>query len=167
MNFVAIDFETAERHHICAVGIVTVENVSIVDEYYALVKPPNNKYSWRTKQIHGIQESDTENSPSFIEVYPEIHKRISNKTVIAHNESFDRNTLIKSMIDNELNYSDLKLPDRWECTMKLCRANDRYPSGKLNECCAVEGIKLNHHEALSDARACALLYLEIKSTTTT
>ncbi len=30
MNFVAIDFETAVRHHICAVGIVTVENGEII-----------------------------------------------------------------------------------------------------------------------------------------
>ena len=32
-NFVAIDFETAVRHHIDAVGIVTVENGEIIEEF--------------------------------------------------------------------------------------------------------------------------------------
>jgi DNA polymerase-3 subunit epsilon len=45
----------------------------------------------------------------------------------------------------------------------MCRASSKYPSGKLNECCVIEGIQLNHHEALSDARACAELFLRIKA----
>ena len=55
-----------------------------------------------------------------------------------------------------------KISDKWECTMKLCRANNKYPSGKLDECCAVDNIKLQHHEAISDARACAKLFLQNK-----
>jgi len=43
LSFVAIDFETAIKHHICAVGIVTVENSKIFDEFYSLIKPPNNE----------------------------------------------------------------------------------------------------------------------------
>ena len=163
-NFVAIDFETAVRHHICAVGIVTVENGEITEEYYSLVKPPNNEYNYYCTQVHGITPLDTVNSPSFAEIYPEIKKRLFGKTVVAHNESFDRSVLQKSMIDNGLAYSDLNIPKIWECTMRLCRSTSKYPSGKLNECCSVEGIELNHHEALSDARACAELFLRIKTT---
>jgi DNA polymerase-3 subunit epsilon len=159
MNFTAIDFETAIRHHICAVGIVIVENGKVIEEFHSLIQPPNNEYNWHTIQVHGITEKDTINSPSFIEIYPEIKKRLSNKTVVAHNESFDRIVLQKSMFDNGLDYSELNLSQRWECTMKICKANDLYPSGKLNECCAVHNIELNHHHALSDARACAKLYL--------
>jgi len=162
MSFTAIDFETATRHHICAVGIVTVENGKITDEYYTLIKPPNNEYNWHTIQVHGIIPEDTINAPTFIEVYPEIKKLLQGKIVVAHNESFDRSVLQKTMEDNGLDYSELEISDRWECTMKLCRANDKYPSGKLDECCAVEGIDLKHHEALSDARACAELYLNLR-----
>ena len=159
MNFTAIDFETATRHHICAVGIITVENGKIIDEYHALIQPPNNEYNWHNIQVHGITERDTRNAPTFNKIYPEIKKRLYGKIVVAHNESFDRNVLQKTMIENGIDYSDLKVADKWECTMKLCRANDKYPSGKLNECCAVDNIDLRHHEALSDARACAELYL--------
>jgi len=160
MTFTAIDFETAINHHICAVGIVTVKNGEIIDEYHTLIQPPNNEYNWHTIQVHGITPKDTINAPKFDKVYPEIKKRLLGKTVVAHNESFDRNVLTKTMKDFNLDYAELKIPERWECTMRICRASDKYPSGKLNECCAVDNINLNHHEALSDARACAMLYLK-------
>ncbi|WP_163710244.1 3'-5' exonuclease [Mangrovibacterium lignilyticum] len=159
MNFVAIDFETAKDHHVCAVGIVTVENGMITDEYYSLIQPPENKYNWHNIQVHGITEKDTRYAPTFVQVYPEIKQRLSGKVVVAHNESFDRSALMKTMADFGLSYAELDIASRWECTMKLCKASNKYPSGKLNECCAVHGIKLNHHEALSDARACAELFL--------
>jgi len=163
-DFTAIDFEIAIGHNSpCAVGIITVENGIITDEYFTLIQPPNNKYIWRCTNVHGLTARDTENSPYFIEIYPEIKKRLFNKTVVAHNESFDRSVLQKSMFDNGLDYSELNIPHAWECTMKLCRSNSKYPSGALNDCCAIEGIRLNHHEALSDARACATLYLKIKN----
>lgn len=162
LSYTAIDFETAIRHHICAVGIVSVENGEIIGEYYSLVKPPKNEYNWHNIQVHGITEDDTKNAPTFNKIYPEIKKRLSGKIVVAHNESFDRNVLQKSMFDNKLDYSELNIPATWECTMKYCRAIDRFPSGKLNECCKVEGIELDHHEALSDAKACAELFLRIK-----
>ena len=158
-TFTAIDFETAIRHYICAVGIVTVENGKITDEYHALIQPPNNEYNWHNIQVHGITESDTKNAPTFDKVYPEIKKRLQGKIIVAHNESFDRSVLQKTMAENGLDYSELKISERWECTMRLCRAIDKYPSGKLDECCAVDSIELKHHEALSDARACAELYL--------
>ena len=43
MNFVAIDFETATSFHPCSVGIVTVENGIIVDEFVTLIQPPRNE----------------------------------------------------------------------------------------------------------------------------
>jgi len=161
MTFTAIDFETAtnNRNSACAVGIVTVENGIITDEYYTLIKPPNNEYNRHTIQVHGITPEDTKNAPTFVEIYPEIKKRLQGKIVVAHNESFDRTVLQKTMAEYGLDYSELNISDRWECTMKMCRTNNKYPSGKLDECCAVENIELNHHEALSDARACAELYL--------
>ena len=57
-----------------------------------------------------------------------------------------------------LDYSELNISDKWECTMQICRCIDKYPSGGLADCCRVDNIELKHHEALSDARACAILY---------
>lgn len=162
MNFVAIDFETAKLHHICAVGIVTVENSQIVDEYYTLVQPPYNEYNWHTIQVHGIQPQDTEDAPTFPEIFEEVYKRLKGKVVVAHNESFDRNVLRKTMDDYKLGSEELGLTKRWECTMRRAR-KAKYASSKLNECCKIHNIALNHHEALSDARACALLFIDLEN----
>jgi DNA polymerase-3 subunit epsilon len=164
MNFIAIDFETAtaKRNSACSVGIVTVENGQIIDEYHTLIQPPNNEYNWHNIQVHGITERDTFNAPSFNQVYPEIKRRLAGNVVIAHNESFDRSVLRNTMLDFGIEYSDLNLPEKWECTMKIFKAKG-YKPAKLNVCCAKHNIQLQHHDALSDARACAKLYLVANS----
>ena len=164
MKFVAIDFETAtaKRSSACSVGIVTVENGVIIEEYHALIKPPYNEYNWHNTQVHGLTGNDTYNSPRFDQIYPEIKKRLAGNLVIAHNESFDRSVLTKSMIEYGIDYVDIGLPAKWECTMKIFKAKG-YLSAKLDACCARHGIQLQHHDALSDAKACAELYLVSKA----
>lgn len=158
MTFTSIDFETAIGFHPCSVGIVTVENGVIVDEFVTLIKPPNNSYSPYTIQVHGIYPRDTIHAKTFRQVFPEIKKRIENRVVVAHNESFDRNVLIKTMQLNGLDYADLNISSRWECTVKIYKAKG-FRSAKLSDVCREMKIQLNHHEALSDARACAKLFL--------
>lgn len=158
MTFTAIDFETATAYHPCSVGIVTVESGIIVDEFVTLIKPPNNEYNPFTIQVHGIYPRDTVNAKTFLQVYPEIEKRLKNRVLVAHNESFDRNVLIKSMALYGLLYEDLNIANKWECTVKIYKAKGLKPT-KLSDCCREMRIQFNHHEALSDARACAKLYL--------
>ena len=161
MTFTAIDFETAtgKRYSACAVGIITVENGKIIDEYQSLIQPPNNEYSWYNIKIHGITENDTINAPFFCDIYPEIRKRLVKKTIVAHNESFDRSVLQKTIQYYDLDYSDLDLSNQWECTLAIYREKG-YSPASLDVCCKKQGIKLTHHEALSDARGCAMLYLK-------
>jgi len=159
MNYVAIDFETAtsKRNSVCSVGIVTVEDGEIIEEYHALIKPPNNEYNFHNIQVHGITENDTIDSPSFQKIYPEIKKRLAGNVTVAHNESFDRSVLRNSMLEIGLDYSDIDLPEKWECTLKIYKSMG-YKPAKLNVCCEFHGIELQHHDALSDARGCAKLY---------
>jgi DNA polymerase-3 subunit epsilon len=160
MNFTAIDFETAtgKRSSACAVGIVTVENGEITEEFYSLIQPPNNEYFGMNIAVHGIRPHDTVNAPTFADLYPEIRARLQGCTLVAHNESFDRSVLKRTMEHYELDYAELELADRWNCTMKMYKAKGFMPY-KLNACCEQLGIKLKHHEALSDAIGCAHLYL--------
>jgi DNA polymerase-3 subunit epsilon len=55
-----------------------------------------------------------------------------------------------------LNYDDLNL-SAMGMYRKIYKAKGLKP--KLSDCCRTMKIQLNHHEALSDARACAQLYL--------
>jgi DNA polymerase-3 subunit epsilon len=69
MTFTAIDFETATAFHPCSVGIVTVENGVIVDEFVSLIKPC--LYSPYTIQVHGFIKGYDE-CKTFSQVFPEI-----------------------------------------------------------------------------------------------
>ena len=160
MTFTAIDFETATGHHhsACAVGIVTVENSVIVEEFYTLIQPPNNEYCYQNVMVHGIKPIQTLNEKTFDGLFSEIQKRLYGKTIVAHNEQFDRNVLAKTMKYYGLYYDELEIADRWECTCKIYRAKG-YKPANLKYCSERNNIQLNHHDALSDARACAKLYL--------
>jgi DNA polymerase-3 subunit epsilon len=151
MNFTAIDFETAQpnRASICQVGLVRYEQGVITHELSLLVRPPQNSYWSRFTEIHGLSWEDTANEPSFAEVWPQIRSFIAGQTVVAHNGSFDFSCLSQAL---ELYGMDVP---RYEpqCTYKI------YGRG-LAALCAEHTIELNHHDALSDARACGELYVQ-------
>ena len=160
MTFTAIDFETATGHpeSACAVGIVTVNDGIIVEEYYTLIQPPNNEYWYRNIMVHGIKPIETLDGKTFDQLFPEIQKRLFGRKIVAHNEAFDRRVLTKTMQAYGLYYDELEIADMWECTCKIYRRKG-YKPANLKHCSELNNIELVHHEALSDARACAKLYL--------
>lgn len=160
-TFTAIDFElaTADYTSVCSVGIVKVEDGVIVDEFYSLVQPPNNKFMWQTTRVHGIKSKDTLEAPTFDKVFPIIAPLLLGQPMVAHNEAFDRSVLQKTMMHYGLDYSALDLSTKWTCTSEIYRKAG-FPKTKLSICCEIMGVDLDHHDALSDARASALLYLK-------
>jgi DNA polymerase-3 subunit epsilon len=159
LTYAAIDFETATSAHYsaCAVAIINIKDGELVDKYYSLIQPPNNRYQWQTIRVHGIKPKDTAQAPTFDEVWPEIEKRLANRTIVAHNQGFDRSVL-KSCIDfYNLKNNSVEVNKAWECTLKIYKALGYKPAG-LSACCKVHNIPLDHHNALSDALACARLY---------
>ena len=150
-SFTAIDFETAQgsRTSICQVGLVRVEQGVITDEINILVQPPDNYYWDKLIAIHGITPEDTANAPTFDKIWNQIEPYITNQTVVAHNGmAFDFPVLEKT-----LEHYGMEAPEYEKCcTYKIYK--DSLASLCRNHC-----IPLNHHDALSDARACATLYL--------
>jgi DNA polymerase-3 subunit epsilon len=150
-SFTAIDFETAQgyRWSICQVGLIRVENGIITNELNILVQPPNNYYWDRFIDIHGITPVKTANAPTFDKIWHKIEPFINGQTVVAHNGlSFDFPVLTKT-----LEYYGLQEPIyEKHCTYRI------YKQG-LSALCEKHNIPLNHHDALSDARACCKLYL--------
>ena len=139
-------------------GIVTVNDGIITEEYYTLIQPPDNEYWYRNIMVHGIKPVETLELPAFDRLFPEIKKRLAGRTIVAHNEAFDRNVLAKTMQYYGLYYDEHDFAERWECTCKIYRAKG-YKPANLKACSDRHGIALTHHEALSDARACAKLYM--------
>lgn len=156
-NFTAIDFETAhgKMWSICQVGLVRVEGGQIVKELELLVQPPKNEYHWGNSRVHGLRKKDTIDAPTFDKVWHQIEPFISGQHVVAHNAEFDCTCL-----NHTLEYYHLSKPEyHRHCTVKIFKRN-------LALLCSTYGIALNHHNALSDAKACASLftmYLEGKS----
>ena len=151
-TFTAIDFETAQRYRwsICQVGLIRVEEGLIVEELNILVQPPNNYYWPQFTNIHGINSKHTFNAPTFNKVWPLMKPFIKDQLVIAHNGfGFDFPVLAKT-----LEYYGMSNPEyQKQCTYKIYKSN-------LANLCKEHNIKLNHHDALSDARACATLFLK-------
>lgn len=148
--FTAIDFETAQssRTSICQIGLVRVENGIITKEINLLVQPPDNYYwPWFT-DIHRISAKDTLNAPTFGQIWDQIVPYIENQNVVAHNGfSFDFPVLSKT-----LDYYGLQIPSYNKfCTYKIYKMNLANLYEKFE-------IELNHHDALSDARACGKLF---------
>lgn len=150
-DFTAIDFETAQAHpsSICQVGLVRVENGEVVQKISRLVRPPKNYYFYKNIEIHGIHPEDTEEAPEFDKVWWDIKPYIEDQVVVAHNSGFDVNCLRSTLA-----YYDQIQPEFEErCTRVIYRRGLAYLSKKYR-------IPLNHHDALSDAHACAMLYLK-------
>lgn len=150
-NFTAIDFETAQgyRWSICQVGLVRVEHGIITNEINLLVQPPNNYYWERFIDIHGITPQHTANAPTFDMIWHKIEPFIKNQSVVAHNGlCFDFPVLSRT-----LEYYGMQAPDyEKHCTYRIYKSD-------LASLCQEHKIPLNHHDALSDARACAMLFL--------
>lgn len=148
-TFTAIDFETAhaKRWSICQIGLVRIEDGEVKARVNRLVCPPENYYFYRNTAIHGIRAEHTFNAPAFSSVWNEIAPFIQNQTVVAHNGAFDF-----SCLSQTLDYYRLPQPEYEKmCTYKIFKKD-------LATLCREHRIQLNHHDALSDALACAELY---------
>lgn len=148
-SFTAIDFETAtgQRSSICQVGLVRVLQGKIVDQVNVLVRPPRNEYAPYNTQVHGITASRTVRELTFDKIWPALEHYIGGQHLVAHNMAFD-----KSCLEQTLRFYGIPVPQfTTHCTYKLYGA-------RLSLLCQQHGIELNHHDALSDARACAQLF---------
>lgn len=157
MNFVALDFETAnyDRKSACALGVVVVENGQITAQETWLIKP--TPFYFQFTYIHGISEADTQHSPTFAELWHQIAEMIDFKTVIAHNASFDIGVMRALMA-----YYELPQPNfDYLCTVQIARRTWKgLPHYNLKALSDKFDIPLQHHNALSDTLACAKIMLE-------
>lgn len=155
-NFAAIDFETANhnRSSVCSVGVVLCLNGKIVKHYHSFIKPKPNFFTQRCIDVHHITADDVKLAPTFDQVWNDIAPVIEGLPLVAHNAAFDSGCLKAAFESYNMPYPDYE----FYCTCKAARrALPELPNHKLNTLCDYFNIELNHHEALSDAYACAYL----------
>lgn len=155
-NFLALDFETANRNpdSACAIGLVRVEDSQIVQRDYFLIRPP--KFWFEFSHIHNIFWEDVAAQLRFDELWTVLGNHFSNIDFIAaHNAPFDRRVLY-ACCDA---YDIVKPAQEFVCTVKLARQIWQIYPTKLPNVCEYLGILLDHHQALSDAEACAQIVI--------
>jgi DNA polymerase III subunit epsilon len=155
--FVAIDFETADygQDSACALALVRVENLQIVRREYALIRPPRSTFFF--SYLHGITWEHVADQPTFAEIWPELNRVLDGVEFLgAHNAGFDRAVLRACCLRG--NFVPPEIP--FECTVALARRTWNIRPTKLPHVCNFLGIPLNHHDARSDAEACARIIME-------
>lgn len=151
-TFVAIDFETAGNYPgaVCAVGLVRVERGRIKRRIRQLIRPPRSHVAYT--EIHGITWQDVADKPDFGQAWPVLEPMLEGAAFLAaHNAGFDR-----AVLWGACRHFGLRPPQlEFRCTVRLARRVLGIRPAHLAHVCSVLGIDLNHHEALSDAEACA------------
>jgi len=151
-RFAAIDFETADngRDSACSVAVVLVEDGRIADQLCALIRPPRPYF--RFTHIHGLTWDDCRGEPDFAGLWPRMAPLLERADLlVAHNAPFDKGVLNACCATYGLR-NPLK---PFACTVRIARhVWNVYPT-KLPDVCRHLNIALNHHDALSDAQACA------------
>ena len=153
------DCETADSTgQICAIGLLHQDSDGRMTEYYSLVNPerPMQKENFA---IHGITDEMAATAPTFPEVWKEIRKWFEGSVLVAHSASAADLFFLKLTLANY----NLRLGEvEYICT---CRSAQKLlpslPNHRLNTLCAYYNIPLDHHNALSDAKGCYRLFVEL------
>ncbi|WPP52928.1 exonuclease domain-containing protein [Catalinimonas niigatensis] len=159
MNFVALDFETAnhQRESVCEIGIAIVQDGVVKEQKSWLVRPRNNWFNSMNTRIHGIDAQKVAHSPEFDEIWQTVRSYFEDAYVVAHNASFDLSVLRHVLAQYELPFPHLS----YACSLQVARRAWRgFPSYGLSALSERFGISLNHHAAGSDAEACAHILLK-------
>lgn len=154
MKFVALDFETANHDpgSACALAMVVVEGGTITTVRHRLIRPPTPDFVFT--YLHGINWAQVSTRLGFGPVWDELLPLTAGATyLVAHNAPFDRRVLHSCCGASKRAVP--RLP--FVCTVRLAReAWGIYPT-KLPDVCKRLGIRLKHHDAESDAVACATI----------
>jgi len=168
--FVGIDVETAcpEKGAVCSIGVSLVRRGEVVRERQWYLNP-GTRFDPRFIGIHGITPAQVAGAPRLRDAWSEIERFLSQGLAslseptlfagavepppplfVAHNAQFDR-TQIETALGNPL-------PFAMACTVAMSRR--AFPKLERHNLAAVSShlrIPLRHHDALSDARASALI----------
>jgi len=161
LDYIAIDFETANQYGMSAisVGLVRYIDGKETDNMYELICPPSEYFvqEW-IDDIHHLTYDDVKNKPKFPQVWDEKVVPFIEKTpglpLVAHNAKFDM-----GVIWDACSYYRHRLPGyNYFCSLKVSKkAWPEYDRHALTFLGEKFGIKYLAHEALEDSRTCGLV----------
>ncbi len=157
----ALDFETAnyDAHSACQIGVVRIENWQVSKSQAWLIKPPSDDFVFT--YLHEISWNDVAGEADWAKLWPELKPWFDGADYLAaHNAPFDRGVLQAACNHYGINAPATRFLDTVSIARKVWNI---FPT-KLNLVCEKLKIELNHHEALSDAKACAEILIQARAT---
>ena len=161
-DFVSVDVETAcsRVSSICQIGIVGFRDGKIVFEYETLIDPRDHFSSFNTR-VHGITSDHVIGKPCFGDLYETIAAHLGGRITVAHSY-FDKGALSAACRIHARDAIDAT----WLDSVRVAkRVWPELPSHRLNMVSRHLGIRLKHHDALSDARAAGLIVVRASEET--
>lgn len=162
VDFVAIDFETANRSpaSACSVGLIRVRDgeVAATDEWR--IRPPagHDEFAPFNVRLHGISAASVADAPQWPDSLARILDFVQDDVLVAHNAPFDMGVLVAATRAVRLPVPQL----RYFCSLRLARRSYRLPSYALPHASRAAGYELTaHHDALADAEACAAIVVDV------
>lgn len=158
LRYVCFDVETPNLRNdrMSSIGICIVENDRVAEKFYSLINPESHFDAFNI-QLTGITPQMAAEAPTFSELWPTISPILKSGLLVAHNAQFDMSVLSKCLRAYDIPFSR---QTQYACS---CRMSKRiFPwmqNHKLDTVCRELGIELNHHNAASDATACAYILL--------
>lgn len=155
MRFLALDFETANHSpdSACALGAVLGDETGLLHEYSSLIRPPTPQFAFT--HIHGLTWAQCAEAPPFDRAWDDVDLMLQEADiVVAHNARFDLNVMLACCRRYRMPPPALPVA----CTVLLARRAWGMKSNRLSSLAQHFNLDLNHHEALSDARACARIF---------
>lgn len=161
LNFIAIDFETANtfKNSACSVGLVRFIDGKEDGSVSSLIHPAKMYFiqEW-TDTIHHISYDDVRDKPYFPEVWQNIVepfiKQTPNLPFVAHNAQFDM-----GVIKNCCSYFGMEIPKiNYFDSLKIARTS--WPDFQCHKLTFLgEQFKINYlaHDALEDSRTCGIV----------
>ena len=110
--------------------------------------------------MHGLGPEDTEDAPVFPYVWEKIEPFIEGLPLVAHNSRFDEGCLKAVFRVYQMDYPDYEFHDTLAASRR--HFGCRLPNHQLQTVAAACGYDLvNHHHALADAEACAVIAMQL------
>ena len=139
---------TAHVDRITEIGLVEVDRGRYVGEWSSLVNP-QRRIPPAIQALTGINDAMVADAPTFDELAPELHRRLADKVLVAHNARFDY-----GFLRNEFRRLGYDYAPKVLCTVKLSRR--LFPQERRHNLDSlIERHNLScgtRHRALADAR---------------
>ena len=129
-KYIVLDTETTglevkAGHRVIEIGAVLVNDRKKSEDHFHTYLNPSRLIDEEATKVHGINNSDLEDSPSFDEIAEEFIEFIDGSTLVIHNAPFDI-----GFLNNELQMASSNFPKIEEiCEVEdsLLIARDKYP----------------------------------------